>query len=67
MIPYGPTSFGGGCMAAADVSAAYRVDLTKKIPQLGEGNYTSDADADGGADGGADIDLCWREITTSTS
>ena len=38
-FPYGPTSFGGGGMAAAGVSAAYRVDLSKKIPQLGEDNY----------------------------
>ena len=38
-FPYGPTSFDGGGMAAAGVSAAYRVDLSKKIPQLGEDNY----------------------------
>ena len=38
-FPYGPTSFDGGGVAAAGVSAAYRVDLSKKIPQLGEDNY----------------------------
>ena len=35
-FPYGPTSFDGGGVSAAGVSAAYRVDLSKKIPQLGE-------------------------------
>lgn len=38
-FPYGPTSFDGGGMAAAGLSAAYRVDLSKKIPQLSEDNY----------------------------